>query len=102
MTLTINSSRLILRRFTYADIADLVKFGSHPSVAQEIGELGNTEIKVKAYIEMQNSFQPFEKDKLFDLVIELKESGRLIGILTLITQDHQKGEIGYALGIDYR
>ena len=102
MSLPIESSRLILRRFTYSDIADLIEFVSHPSVAQEVGELGNTEAKVKEYIDMQNSFKPFEKEKIFDLAIELKATGKLIGLLTLITKHHRKGEIGYALGIDYR
>ena len=102
MSLPIESSRLILRRFAYSDIDDLIEFVSHPSVAQEVGELGNTEAKVKEYIDMQNSFKPFEKEKIFDLAIELKATGKLIGLLTLITKHHRKGEIGYALGIDYR
>lgn len=102
MTLPITSHRLILRRFRYEDIPDLIEFTAHPSVASEVEELGTTESEIRKYIDLQNSFEPFEKGKVFDLAIELKQSAKLIGLLTLIIKNHQKGEIGYGLGIDYR
>jgi RimJ/RimL family protein N-acetyltransferase len=102
MTLPILSRRLLLRRFTYADIPDLLVFVSHPSVANEVKEMGTTETEIRQYIDKQNTLQSFEKDQVFDLAIELREAAKVIGILTLITKNHFKGEIGYGLGIDYR
>lgn len=51
---------------------------------------------------MQNAYQPFERNKCFDLAIEQKQGGKVIGVLSMITKEHQKGEIGYALGVEYR
>ncbi len=51
---------------------------------------------------MQNSFQPFEPHKVFDLGIERKADDKLIGIVTAIIKQSQKVEIGYGLGIDHR
>lgn len=102
MPLPILSERLIIRRFTYTDISDLLEFVSHPSVANEVAEMGTTEAEIRKYIDTQNGYRPFEKDQVFDLAIELKQTRKVIGILTLITKHHRKGEIGYGLGIDHR
>ena len=102
MTLPIQSERIILRRFTHADIPDLLEFVAHPSVANEVQQMGTTEAEIRDYIEMQNRFQPFEPHKVFDLGIERRADNKLIGILTTIIKHHRKAEIGYGLGIDQR
>ena len=45
---------------------------------------------------------PFEQDKCFDLAIERIADRKVIGLLTLISRKHRQGEIGYALGINFR
>jgi RimJ/RimL family protein N-acetyltransferase len=102
MTLPITTERLILRRYTQADIQDVVAFAAHPSVASATPDFEATESGVKAYIDLQNSYQPFEKGKCFDLAIELKEKSKVIGLLSLVCNDDKQGEIGYALGVEYR
>jgi RimJ/RimL family protein N-acetyltransferase len=102
MTLPIASERLLLRRFRFDDVPDLLEFVSHPSVANEVQEIGTTEAEIREYIEMQNGFQPFEPHKVFDLGIERRTGCKLIGIVTAIVKYHRKVEIGYGLGIDYR
>ena len=102
MTLPIDSQRLLLRRFSYDDIQDLIEFVSHPSVAEEVSDPKPNEESARAYVDKQNSFQPFEKDKVFDLAIERKADGKVIGLVTMITKNHQKGELGYGLGTDFR
>ena len=102
MTLSIISRRLILRRFVYDDIQDIVEFVSHPSVARITTNIEASESKVREYIDKQNSFQPFEKNKWFDLAIEKKEDGKVIGLLSFVCKDHKQGAIGWALGVDYR
>jgi ribosomal-protein-alanine N-acetyltransferase len=102
VTLPIISKRLILRRFTNHDIPDLLEFAAHPSVSNEVQQMGTTETQIQDYIALQNSFQPFEPHKVFDLGIERITDGKLIGIVTTIIKHHRKAEIGYGLGIDYR
>lgn len=102
MTLPIHSKRIILRRFSYADIPDLLEFVAHPSIAEEVQQMGTSETEIRDYIEMQNSFQPFELHKVFDLGIERRADHKLIGIVTAITKQFHKVEIGYGLGIDHR
>ncbi len=96
MTLPITTERLILRRYTYHDIQDIIEFVSHPSVAKATPEIEATESGVRKYIDLQNSYQPFEQDKCFDLAIERKEDSKVIGLLTLVCREHKQGEIGYA------
>jgi RimJ/RimL family protein N-acetyltransferase len=100
--LPIQSERIILRRFELADIPDLLEFVAHPSVANEIQAMGGTEVEIQDYITLQNSFQPFEPHKVFDLAIERITDRKLIGIVTTILKHHRKAEIGYGLGIAQR
>ena len=66
MTLLIVTERLVLRRYTHDDIPDLLELASQPSVAKEFSETVQvTEEGVRTYIDLQNSYQPFEKDKVF-------------------------------------
>lgn len=102
MTLPIRSERLRLRRFTEADVKDVVDFVAHPSVARVTPEIEATERGVWKYIEMQNGYRPFEQDKCFDLALERLADGKVIGLLTLIRREERQGEIGYALGVTYR
>jgi ribosomal-protein-alanine N-acetyltransferase len=102
MSLPIETERLILRRYTRDDVEDILEFGSHPSVARATREIDATEAGVERYIDLQNSYQPFEKDRCFDLAIERQDNGKVIGLVTLIVRDHKQGEIGYALGVEHR
>ena len=102
MTLPIATERLILRRYAGDDMKDILEFVSHPSVARIVSEIEATEAGVEKYIDVQNSYQPFEPGKCFDLVIERKDDGQVIGLLSLICKEHRQGAIGWALGIKYR
>ena len=103
MTLPLITERLALRRYTYDDIPDVLAFASQPSVAKVLPErIPATEEGVRKYINQQNSYQPFEKDKVFELAVERQEDGRVIGLLGLICRDPGQGEIGWALGVEYR
>jgi RimJ/RimL family protein N-acetyltransferase len=41
-------------------------------------------------------------DKVFELALERKEDGRVIGLVGLIRRDHRQGEVGWALAAEYR
>jgi len=102
MSLPIITIRLILRRFNYEDVRDILEFISHPSVSKIVTEIEMTETGVKKYIDIKNSYELFEKDKCFDLAIVRKADGKVIGLVTLIRKNHMQGQIGWALGFDYR
>ena len=103
MTLPIVTKRLVVRRYTHDDVPDVLVFASQPSVASVTSErIGATEEGVRKYIALQKSYQPFEKDQVFELAVERKEDGRVIGLLGLIRGDHRQGEMGWALGVEYR
>jgi RimJ/RimL family protein N-acetyltransferase len=99
---TIATPRLILRRYTHADIPDILAFAAHPSVSRATPEIKATEAGVKHYIDQQNACQPFEMGKCFDLAIELKEEKRVIGLVSAVRREHEQMEIGYALAVEYR
>lgn len=102
MTLPIVTDRLVLRNFTYDDIQDIIEIVSHPSVARITVNIEANESKVRQYIDKQNSCQPFAKSKYYDLAIERKADGKVIGLVGLMCKDHKQALIGWALGIDYR
>jgi RimJ/RimL family protein N-acetyltransferase len=103
MTLPIVTERLVLRRYTHDDIPDVLGFVSHPSLASVTsGRIQATEEGVRTYIDLQNSYQPFQQNKIFELAVERQEDGKVIGMVGLIRQDHRQGEIGWALGVEYR
>lgn len=102
MGLPITTERLILRRYSHDDIPALVRVVSHPSVARATPEIPATEPGVRTYIDLQNSYQPFEQDKCFDLAIERKKDGQVMGLLSLVRREHRQAEIGWALGVEFR
>jgi RimJ/RimL family protein N-acetyltransferase len=81
MTLPITTERLFLRRFTYDDVPDLLECVSDPSFARATPEMDATEAGVRAYIDMQNAYQLFERDKRFELAIERKMDGKWMDVL---------------------
>jgi RimJ/RimL family protein N-acetyltransferase len=99
---SIATPRLTLRRYTHADIADLLAVVAHPSVSRATPDIKATEAGVKHYIDQQNACQPFEMGKCFDLAMELKEEKRVIGLVSTVRREHEQAEIGYALAVEYR
>jgi [ribosomal protein S5]-alanine N-acetyltransferase len=100
--LQITTKRLLLRRYTENDIQNILEFIADPSVANATPEIEATETGVRRYIDMQNRYQPFEQDKCFDLAIERKEEGKVIGVVSIVCKAHKQAAIGYALGAGYR
>ena len=103
MKLPIETERLKVRRFVRDDIPDIQTFGSHPSVAREITNIPHEDPeKLAEYIEVQSGLELFEAKKCIDLAIERKDDGRVLGLLSVVSNGEQQAEIGWGLGIDYR
>jgi len=54
------------------------------------------------YIKMQNGYSLFEAKKCVDLAVELKETGVVIGLLSLVSNGKRQGEIGWGFGVECR
>jgi RimJ/RimL family protein N-acetyltransferase len=103
MTLPIRTDRLIIRRFTEADINDIIAFTAHPSVAQETTNIPRENHgKMMDYIETQSGYSLFESQACIDLACELKGTGEVIGLLSLVSNGKRQAEIGWGFSIDHR
>jgi RimJ/RimL family protein N-acetyltransferase len=103
MQLPLETGRLILRRYRDEDVCDIVEFGSDPSVAVHLNGFPESTVEgVKKYIKVQQTYQPGEFGKCFDLAVELKAENKVIGLISLICHEHSQGEIGFALGDSYQ
>jgi len=98
----IETPRLRIRRFSPADIDDLRAVVSHPSVAVETTNIPHKPQELAEYINRQNGMRLFEAKTCTDLALERKQDRRVIGLVTLVSNGNRQGEIGWALGIDYR
>lgn len=101
MTLPITTERLLLRRYTHDDVPDLLEFVSHPSVARATPEIKPTVEGIREYVDLQNSYKPFELDKCFDLAVQ-RQDGSVIGLLSLVCKNHKQASIGWGLNVAHR
>jgi RimJ/RimL family protein N-acetyltransferase len=102
VTLPLATERLLLRRFTAEDIPDLLDFLADPSVTSAVPEIQPTEAGARQYVARQAALPPFAEDQCFDLALQRKADGKVVGLLTLVRRDQYQGEIGWALGVDHR
>ena len=103
MTLPLHTERLAIRRFTHADIDDIMDFSSHPSVAREIPNIPyDDRTKLGDYVDTQNAYALFEAKKCVDLAVEHVKLGKVIGLLSVVSDGHRQAEIGWGFGVDHR
>jgi len=103
MTLPIEIDRLRIRRFVQDDIDDIRAFASHPSVAREITNIPHEDpVKLTGYIKEQASLELFAASKCVDLAIEQKTDGRVLGLLSVVSNGERQAEIGWGLGVEHR
>jgi RimJ/RimL family protein N-acetyltransferase len=101
--LLIETERLILRRFTLGDLQDIHTFSSDPVISRHLNGFPGPSIDdVQSYIEIQNTYEPGDLDKCFDLGVHLRSENKIIGLITLIQHKHFQGEIGFALNVEYQ
>jgi RimJ/RimL family protein N-acetyltransferase len=105
MSLPIETERLVLRRYRKTDVADIVRYSSHPSIARIInwvspeGEV--TERAVREFIKTQNRVQPGDGTWM-DVAVTSKLDDRVIGSVGIICREHRQGQIGWALAVSHR
>ena len=94
---TIESQRLILRRFNLGDLKEFLAYLNDPYVARYQTWESYTEEKAREVIEQQKNRNPGVPGKWFTFALELKETRALIGHVALKMLDDQQAEIGFTL-----
>jgi RimJ/RimL family protein N-acetyltransferase len=100
----IETSRLRLRHFTDDDHAPFMAYRNDPDVARYQSWEGITESEARVFIQEMKEIQPWTPGEWFQIAIELKETGRLVGDCAVKIQedDERQAEIGYTLARAYQ
>jgi RimJ/RimL family protein N-acetyltransferase len=101
---TIESARLVLRRFADADLAPLLAYLNDPLVARYQTWESYTEEQARDVIERQNGLEPGVPGRWFTFAAELKESKALVGHVALSVKeaDRRQAEIGFTFAREYQ
>lgn len=101
---TLETSRLRLRHFTDSDLAAFMAYRNDPAVAKYQSWEGISEAEAGAFIQEQQEVQPGVPGRGFQIAIELKETGTLIGdcYFKINEHDDRQAEIGYTLSRAYQ
>ena len=94
---TIESPRLILRRFRDADLAPFLAYLNDPQVARYQSWESYTEQQAREVIEKQKKASPGIPGLWFTFALELKESATLIGHVALKMLEDRQAEIGFTM-----
>jgi RimJ/RimL family protein N-acetyltransferase len=101
---TLETTRLRLRHFTDSDLAAFMAYRNDPAVAKYQGWEGISEAQARAFLQEQQEVQPGVPGQGFQIAIELKETGNLIGdcYFNINEHDDRQAEIGYTLSRAYQ
>jgi RimJ/RimL family protein N-acetyltransferase len=100
----IESERLILRRFTDADLAPFVAYRNDPEAARYQSWDSFDEQEARAFLREMESTQPGVPGEWFQFAVESKETGGLVGdcALQVDGQEPYKAEIGFTLAQEHQ
>ena len=99
---SLESERVLLRRFTDGDLPPFLAYLNDPLVARYQTWESYTEQQATDVIEIQKSLDPGVPGQWFIFAVELKEAGALIGHVALKMQDQQQAEIGFTFSRDFQ
>ncbi|MBA3765688.1 MAG: GNAT family N-acetyltransferase [Acidobacteria bacterium] len=99
---SLESERMLLRRFTEADLLPFLAYLNDPLVARYQTWESYTEQQAKEVVEEQKNLDPGVPGKWFTFAVESKDRGLLIGHVALKMQDHQQAEIGFTFSRAYQ
>src|SRR2546426_9987554 len=101
---TLETTRLRLRHFTDTDFLAFMAYRNDPEVARYQSWEGISEAEARAFIQEQKEVLPGIPGQGFQIAIELKETGVLIGdcYFTINELDDRQAEIGFTLSRAYQ
>jgi RimJ/RimL family protein N-acetyltransferase len=100
----IESERLILRRFKYSDLAAFMAYRNDPEVARYQTWDSCDEQEAMAFVREMESARPGVPGEWFQLAIESREMGALVGDCALRVDEHEpyRAEIGFTLAREHQ
>lgn len=101
---TIETTRLRLRHFRDSDLAPFVAYRNDPEVARYQSWEGISEAEAHAFIQEDKEALPDVPGQWFQIAVELKETGLLVGDCAFKIEEHdeRQAEIGYTLSRAYQ
>jgi RimJ/RimL family protein N-acetyltransferase len=99
----LETERLILRRFSDADLLPFLAYVNDPLVARYQSWDAYTEQQAREVIEKQRIPEPGQPDQWFLFAVELKETKTLIGHVAfgVKQQDQRQAEIGFTFSREH-
>src|SRR5690554_594872 len=99
---TIETERLLLREYTLDDVDKVVEYCNDPDMSRYMLHIPYP-YKREDAINWINSHREYvEKDRLFNYAITDKDTGELLGTVSLShNKENRNGEIGYWIGKKY-
>ncbi|HXZ06069.1 MAG TPA: GNAT family protein [Ktedonobacteraceae bacterium] len=100
----IETSRLRLRHFRDSDLTCFMGYRNDPDVAKYQSWEGISELEARSFIQEQKEIRPGKPGQGFQIAIELKTTGVLIGdcFFAINALDDRQAEIGYTLSREYQ
>ena len=94
---TLETTRLRLRHFRDSDLPLFMAYRNDPEVAKYQSWEGINELEARAFLQEQKKARPGVPGQWFQIAIELKETGTLIGdcYFRINEHDDRQAEIGY-------
>jgi len=105
MKVKIETERLILRDLENSDAAELAEQGNEKEINYFVWYIPHPFREQDAKKLIENRRKDYRKKRsIYELAIILKESGKLIGLVSLynLDKENNRAKIGYWLGRDYR
>lgn len=99
----VETKRLILREFEEADFGPMHAYASDPEVSKYETWGPNSELDTKIYLDSILSYKLNDPRKDFELAVELKATGLLIGACSIhvVDSEAREGYIGYCYNKEY-
>lgn len=100
----LETRRLRLRRFRDEDLLGFMAYRNDPEVARYQSWTRIDEPEARAFVDGQKVVVPGAPGHWFQIAVELKETGALIGdcALRVNTDDSRQAEIGFTLASEYQ
>ena len=105
MALPLETDRLLLRSFEDADLEAFMTYRSDPAIAEYQGwDAPYSLAAATAFIQEMKHKQPATPGEWYQIAIELKVSGDMIGdcAFHILTEDARQAEIGFTLSRPYQ
>ncbi|HHG86502.1 MAG TPA: N-acetyltransferase [Bacteroidetes bacterium] len=98
----LNTSRLLLRKITLADVPALLKYVNHKSITDNILNFPAPYLEEDAVFRLNFVHQGFKNAERYVFAIILKEGGELIGEIGLhLDGAHNRAEMGFWLAVPF-